>query len=690
MVRFPVATVKPHLSAAYPGCYNRVMQADPRVGTELAGHRIEAVVGRGSMAVVYLARHLQLGRQVALKVLDPALAEDEVFRERFIRGCRAAAALEHPNVVTVYDAGEADGLLYLSMRYVEGTDLERVLKDERYLPPEIAISIVTRCAAALDAAHAEGLVHGGVVPAAILLERGWEGGGRVFLADFGIAKHVAAATRLTRTGSFAGTVDYVAPEQIKGEYNVDGRVDVYSLGCVLYRSLVGDVPFPRDSELVTIYAHLEDPPPGPSQARGDLPAALDRVIERALAKSREERFDTCLELANAARDALGSALPGPPIRVDTGFPPPSNDRSLTSSGRRAKVLRYAAIAAVGLLLVVAFGWFAGSRGPAPVGTPSPPNPGVVAVPGGTGTNTIAAAGEIACASSPPADPDLDHCRYDATSRLVRPGNLAAVLALGDNQYEDGSYDNYATYYDPWWGQARSITQPVPGDREYAQGASPTPAGYFEYFGEHVMGTDGLGYYAFDLPAGCTPRDDLCWHFIALNSELCVMPGGCGPAETGVAAGPGNTMYRWLKQDLSTHGDGKYPCTLAYWHHPLFSFSTASPPTSAVQPLWDLLYAARADVVLNANAHNYQRWDPMDPQGVEDRTRGIREFVVGTGGARKDSLASGEWPSALASAQDTSFGVLQIALDETGYTWAWVSAAGQPAFSDSISTPAECA
>jgi serine/threonine-protein kinase len=666
------------------------MQADPRVGTELAGHRIEAVVGRGAMAVVYLARHLQLGRQVALKVLDPALAEDAAFRERFIRECRAAAALDHPNIVTVYDAGEADGVLYLSMRYVEGTDLERLLEVEEYLAADVAISIVTRCAAALDAAHAEGLVHGGVVPAAILLERGWESGGRVFLTDFGIAKHVAATTRLTRSGSFAGTVDYVAPEQIRGESDLDARADVYSLGCVLYRSLAGEVPFPRESELVTIYAHLEDPPPLPSHVGRDLPAAMDRVIERALAKSREERYATCLDLVNAAGAAVGPTTSASPLAEDALAPLPSERRSLAGSRNGASVLRYAGIAGVALLIVVAAALFAGTKGSGPVPTPSPANPGVVAVPGGTGTNVIAAAGEIACASSPPDERDLDHCRYDETSRLVRPGKLAAVLALGDNQYETGRYDDYATYYDPWWGQARSITQPVPGDREYAQGASRVPTGYFEYFGERVMGDDGLGYYTFDLPAGCTPRDDLCWHFVALNSELCLMSGGCGPTVAGDGSGPGNMMYRWLKHDLSTHDNGRYPCTLAYWHHPLFSFSTASAPTPEVQPLWDLLFAARADVILNANAHNYQRWEPLDPQGNVDRTRGIREFVVGTGGARKDSLASGEWPSDLAAAQDTSFGVLQIALAETGYTWSWVSAAGQPTFSDAVATPVGCA
>jgi hypothetical protein len=205
-----------------------------------------------------------------------------------------------------------------------------------------------------------------------------------------------------------------------------------------------------------------------------------------------------------------------------------------------------------------------------------------------------------------------------------------------------------------------------------------------------MGPDGLAYRSLDLPAGCTPRDDLCWHFIALNSELCLMSGGCGPRVEGVDPGPGTRMYEWLKDDLSTHHNGKYACTLAYWHHPLFSFSTGTAPSTEVQPLWDLLYAARADVVLNADAHNYQRWEPMDPQGRGDWSRGIREFVVGTGGTRKDDLASGVWPDGLAAAQDTTFGVLQITMGEASYTWEWVSADGQPEYSDAPTTPVDCA
>src|SRR5437867_4812247 len=233
------------------------------------------------MAVVYLAEHLRLGRKVALKVLDPEMGEDEDFRERFVRESRIAAGLDHPNVVTVYDAGEADGVLYLSMRYVEGTDLERLLRGVTKLEPPRAVSIVSQCAAALDAAHAEGLVHRDVKPANILLSsEGRTPSDRVYLSDFGVTKRLHSGAGLTRTGQFVGTVDYVAPEQIRGE-DVDGRADVYSLGCVLYRCLTGEVPFPRETEVGRIYAHLQDDPRAPSDGWPELPSAVDEVIFQA-------------------------------------------------------------------------------------------------------------------------------------------------------------------------------------------------------------------------------------------------------------------------------------------------------------------------------------------------------------------------------------------------------------------------
>jgi serine/threonine-protein kinase len=654
------------------------MGADPRVGTELAGHNILSVIGRGGMAVVYLAEHLRLGRRVALKVLDPEMAEDVAFRERFIRESRIAAALDHPNIVTVYDAGETKGVLYLSMRYVEGTDLERLLRAEIRLEPSRAVSIVSQCAAALDAAHAEGLVHRDVKPADILLESQSDGGDRVFVSDFGISKQLAASTRLTRTGSLMGTVDYVAPEQIRGE-DVDGRADVYSLGCVLYRCLMGEVPFPRTSEITTIYAHLNDPAPHPIEHRDDLPLRFDEVIERALAKSPDERFPTCGALA----DGLGETAEVPAEESPVGPEPPGIDEPTSGTFPR-KAATIVAVVAVAMIAfaggLLARAW----RGSEPGTSPSPQ--GVAPVVGRTGPFVIAAAGEIACPAPPLSDANPDACQYDDTADLIHPGELAAVLALGDNQYDNGDYEDYLAYYDTEWGRAKSITKPVPGNHEYAVPSPATPDGYFRYFGDSVRGPDGQGYYSFDL--GACP-DKPCWHLIALNSQLCVGSGGCGPAPREAEPGAGNQMYRWLKHDLATHPNTEYPCTLAYWHHPLFSFSMGSGATPEVRPLWELLYPAHVDVVLNGHSHNYQRWKPQDTAQAADHDRGIRQFVVGTGGSFKNSLQLGTWPSNLVAAQDSAFGILKITLGRSSYGWTWVSAAGQPDYSDASTRPARC-
>lgn len=363
------------------------MRADPRVGTELAGHQILAVIGRGGMAVVYLAEHLRLGRKVALKVLGPELAEDEAFRERFIRESRIAAGLDHPNIVTVYDAGEADGILYISMRYVEGTDLERLLRAETSLEPTRAVSIVSQCAAALDAAHAEGLVHRDVKPANILLaaER-HTSTDRVYLSDFGVTKRLHSGAGLTRTGQFVGTVDYVAPEQIQGEL-VDGRADVYSLTCVLYRCLTGEVPFPRDTEVGTIYAHLEDPAPSPSERWPELPSRLDEVLARALAKSPDERFETCGGLAEAAAGAIRPpAIPEAPA-IHPTVELAAGARTRAHRARRRRVsFAWAGVAGAVVLVVTAVLVLPllrsepareGSESPTPEGSASPQPPRLI-------------------------------------------------------------------------------------------------------------------------------------------------------------------------------------------------------------------------------------------------------------------------------------------------------------------------
>src|SRR4051794_6590358 len=272
------------------------------------------LVGRGGMGVVYEAQHVHLGRTVALKLLTPELSANPDFRARFLRESQLAATLEHPGIVTVYDAGEVNGVLYLAMRYVRGTDLAALLSQRGPLTPRETLSILGQVAAALDAAHVAGLVHRDVKPANVMIE-----GDRCYLTDFGLTKRTMAETRaLTAAGQFLGTVDYVAPEQIEGR-DQDGRVDVYALGCVLFECLTGARPYPRDSQVAIIYAQLREPPPRASELRPDLPAAIDGVIGQGMAKAPERRYQTCGAMIDAARAALPAATTQP---RDVPPPPP--------------------------------------------------------------------------------------------------------------------------------------------------------------------------------------------------------------------------------------------------------------------------------------------------------------------------------------------------------------------------------
>src|SRR6185503_8367835 len=277
---------------------------DAHIGRVVAGYRIEEKIGRGGMGVVYRAEHLNLRRRAAIKIIAPDLAEASGFRERFNREARIAAALQHPNIVTVYDAGEEEGLLYLAMQYIEGSDLSAVLRAEGRLRPYRAIDVCRQVASALDAAHAQGLIHRDVKPANVLIE------GRVaYLTDFGLTKRLEGThAPLTRAGDVVGTIHYVAPEQIEGG-TVSARTDVYSLGCLLYHCLTGQVPFARDTDVGVIYAHLSEDPPRPSRVRADLPEGLDAVIAKGLEKVPERRFASCGDLMAAARAAVDAAGP---------------------------------------------------------------------------------------------------------------------------------------------------------------------------------------------------------------------------------------------------------------------------------------------------------------------------------------------------------------------------------------------
>jgi YVTN family beta-propeller protein len=277
---------------------------DSRIGTELIGYRIEELLGRGGMGVVYRAYDLRLKRNVALKLVAPDLSGDERFRERFLSETELAASLEHPNVVPVHDAGQVDSQLYLAMRYVEGADLKTLLRRKGILEPARALAICGQVAGALDAAHARGLAHGDVKPSNVLLDPQEH----VYLADFGLTRRLAEQDSSGEGGLSFGTPAYIAPEQIRGD-ELDGRADIYSLGCLLYECLTGQAPFSRESELAVLWCHLEEPPPKATVARPELAPALDAVVEKALAKERDERYQSGAQLIDAASAALGLATP---------------------------------------------------------------------------------------------------------------------------------------------------------------------------------------------------------------------------------------------------------------------------------------------------------------------------------------------------------------------------------------------
>jgi Protein kinase domain len=294
-------------------------RADMKAGDKVAGYQLEEQIGQGGMAVVYRALDEHLDRQVALKVLSPALAADTAFRTRFIRESRAAAAVDHPNIIPVYDAGDAGGCLFISMRYVQGGDVRALIADGHALPPARAWNIISQVASALDAAHARDLVHRDVKPANMLLDRRQatepdpETTGQtkehVYLSDFGISKQTVASN-LTSTGQFVGTLDYIAPEQIEGK-GLDGRADQYSLGCAAYELLSGVPPFNTTNGFALINSHLSEQARPITTLRPELPKDVDRVLGKAMSKTAAERYATCDQFAADLGRALG-LLPGSP------------------------------------------------------------------------------------------------------------------------------------------------------------------------------------------------------------------------------------------------------------------------------------------------------------------------------------------------------------------------------------------
>jgi predicted ATPase/serine/threonine protein kinase len=309
-----------------PGGAGRVPSAFS-AGSRIAGYRLEEEIGAGGMAVVFRALDERLDRPVALKILAPALAANEDFRRRFLGESRAAAAVDDPHIIPVYEAGEARGVLFISMRYVSGGDVRTLLRREGALAAARAAAIISPMASALDAAHATGLVHRDVKPANMLIDARPGRPDHVYLADFGLSKGSKgrSSAGATTPGLRLGTLAYMAPEQIEGR-EVDGRTDQYALACAAYELLTGVVPFDRDQDMAVIFAHLSTPPPSLSTQRSGLPPGADEILARGMAKSAHDRFPTCREFAEALRQAFGL-----PAYADDGVIPAWSPR-LGSSG----------------------------------------------------------------------------------------------------------------------------------------------------------------------------------------------------------------------------------------------------------------------------------------------------------------------------------------------------------------------
>jgi serine/threonine protein kinase/sugar lactone lactonase YvrE len=301
--------------------------ADLTLGSTIAGCRLEAVAGRGGMGVVYQATQIALQRPVAVKAIAPELAQDKAFRERFQRESQIAASIEHPNVIPVYEAGELEGTLYLIMRWVDGTDLREMISSSGRLEPERAVHLLRPVASALSAAHRRGLVHRDVKPANVLIARGEdEADEHVYLTDFGIARRTSGDMAVTRTGVLVGTIDYTSPERIEGGRGTPAS-DIYAFGCMLYEALTGHVPFDRPTELMKMYAHMNDPTPSVRSEVPDVPERLAEIAERAMAKRPEDRFASAGELSAALESALDEDR-----APDASMPLPTDETVVDAGG----------------------------------------------------------------------------------------------------------------------------------------------------------------------------------------------------------------------------------------------------------------------------------------------------------------------------------------------------------------------
>jgi serine/threonine-protein kinase len=442
----------------------------PGVGEAFGGYRIDSLLGRGGMGTVYLATHERLERKVALKVIAPELARDEGFRARFLRESQLAAALDHPNVIPIYDADAVEGVLYLAMRFVEGPTLQAMIREQGSLSSADTVRIAEQIGGALDAAHRAGLVHRDVKPANILVA---EPGKHAYLCDFGLAKRTSSQGT-TKTGSFLGTVDYCSPEQIQGRA-LDGRADLYSLGCVLFHCLAGDTPYARDSEFAVLQAHLQDPPPSLTAVRPGLPRSVDEVISAAMAKDPDDRYPTGEALAASFSQAMSDPGEGAATRVAPTAA--TARRPILAVHRRtwlAALIAAAVIGGAATAAVVATGRSNGDEG-------SKLRPFVARIENileqsaaGRGEIASALAGGLNCSISPrEAGQRIGSVTDNRQSVLVQLGNLQTPTQQADEVVTrlqralQQSIEADRHYRDGFFALGPTTACPIPRNRDFA-------------------------------------------------------------------------------------------------------------------------------------------------------------------------------------------------------------------------------
>lgn len=430
------------------------------------GHyRMESLIARGGMGEVHRAYDTQHDRVVAVKLLNAHLVDDDDFRRRFIREARAAARLREPHVIPIHAYGEIDERLYLDMRLVEGDDVSTVLTRHGPMPPTSAVDLIGQVAGALDAAHADGLVHRDVKPSNVLLDAG----GFAYLVDFGIARSMAPSSDITGTGIPVGTVAYMAPERFMPDGRVDHRVDVYSLACLLYQCLTGTPPFPDENPLALMQAHLHRPPPRLTERRPDLPPALDHVIATGLAKNPADRYQTAGALAVAARHALArqparpATLPVP--QMTQAAPPPAPPPASRGSGRWWLIGAAVVVAAAAITAAALIGLPGANERDDPTGSPTT-----------TASETPTPDADLAV-SVPITNPECDGSYIVIVGSAIKPDEYQQdVKAFLDanpgaeylhapstgcgslrQHYDDGA-DIYSIYYGPFQDEAEACAR----------------------------------------------------------------------------------------------------------------------------------------------------------------------------------------------------------------------------------------